>query len=595
MPVPGSVGGAGVPGAGTAAGAAAGASIPQPGSVAGVPVSGWGQMAGAPVGPWGVQRPMPPVRREPRTPWWQRDGVISRLLAVAGVAVTLIGVVMLLVLAAQAGFFGPVLRVVAGAVFSVALLAVGMRVFGRSGGRTGGIALAATGIAGAYLEVVAVTAIYHWVPAELGLVLALMVAAGGVALAIRWGAQALAVLVVSGAALLSPALTGELVLLAFLIVLQGAFLPVQLRRDWPLLHIARTLPVALGVLFYMAGTAFETPGRDRLYWLLAAAVAVAAIGLIGTLLAVRTRPRDFTATAAFALSTLPLLAAPALFDPATAAIISGSFAVALLALAATGFVPKLAAALRIPAHTTVVAAIAGSFALFEACLGVTRVQTLPIALFLVALGYFAIAGQLHAKVPAAIGIAFAALGAMLFVGQASPATLASQHLASENLGISTTLAAVLALAVAATALWSLRRLPGVADPGTESGLWITASLTGLYAVTAATVSLGVASATRDGFRIGHTAATILWMIAATAALLFGLRMLAHSAALAKTALVSGLLVTAAALAKLFLFDLATLDGLLRAAAFLVVGVLLLLAGTRYARAFADANNDSARN
>ncbi|WP_238846991.1 DUF2339 domain-containing protein [Nocardia arthritidis] len=578
-----------------ASGAAAGASIPQPGSVAGVPVSGWGQMAGAPVGLWGVQRPMPPVRREPRTPWWQRDGVISRLLAVAGVAVTLIGVVMLLVLAAQAGFFGPVLRVVAGAVFSVGLLAVGMRVFGRAGGRTGGIALAATGIAGAYLEVVAVTAIYHWVPAELGLVLALMVAAGGVALAMRWGAQALAVLVVSGAALLSPALTGELVLLAFLIVLQGAFLPVQLRRDWPLLHIARTLPVALGVLFYMAGTAFETPGRDRLYWLLAAAVAVAAIGLIGALLAVRTRPRDFTATAAFALSTLPLLAAPALFDAATAAIVSGSFAAVLLALAAASFVTKLAASLRIPAHTTVVAAIAGSFALFEACLGVTRVQTLPIALFLVALGYFAIAGQLHAKVPAAIGIAFAALGAMLFVGQASPATLASQHLASENLGISTALAAVLALAVAATALWSLRRLPGVADPGTESGLWITASLTGLYAVTAATVSLGVASATRDGFRIGHTAATILWMIAATAALLFGLRMLAHSAALAKTALVSGLLVTAAALAKLFLFDLATLDGLLRAAAFLVVGVLLLLAGTRYARAFADANNDSARN
>ena len=37
---------------------------------------------------------------------------------------------------------------------------------------------------------------------------------------------------------------------------------------------------------------------------------------------------------------------------------------------------------------------------------------------------------------------------------------------------------------------------------------------------------------------------------------------------------------------MFLFDLATLDGLVRVAAFLVVGILLLLAGTRYARAFA---------
>ena len=45
---------------------------------------------------------------------------------------------------------------------------------------------------------------------------------------------------------------------------------------------------------------------------------------------------------------------------------------------------------------------------------------------------------------------------------------------------------------------------------------------------------------------------------------------------------------AAALAKLFLFDLSTLSGLVRVVAFLVVGMLLLLTGTRYARAFADA-------
>ncbi len=63
------------------------------------------------------QPPTYPVAA-PRQPWWQRDGVISRLLAAAGVAVTLIGVVMLLVLAAQAGFFGPPLRVLGGALLS---------------------------------------------------------------------------------------------------------------------------------------------------------------------------------------------------------------------------------------------------------------------------------------------------------------------------------------------------------------------------------------------------------------------------------------------------------------------------------------------
>ena len=50
-------------------------------------------------------------------------------------------------------------RVAAGAVLSVALVGTGYRVFSRTGGRVGGIALAATGIAGGYLDVVAATAI----------------------------------------------------------------------------------------------------------------------------------------------------------------------------------------------------------------------------------------------------------------------------------------------------------------------------------------------------------------------------------------------------------------------------------------------------
>jgi hypothetical protein len=169
---------------------------------------------------------------------------------------------------------------------------------------------------------------------------------------------------------------------------------------------------------------------------------------------------------------------------------------------------------------------------------------------------------------------------------ASPEILASQHRSEAELGMATVLGAVLALGVVAVALWCGRRVPGPAA-GNE-WQWITASVAGLYAVTATTVSIGVATGTPNGFLIGHSAATILWMAAATAALLFGLRRLATAPAVAKLALGSGLLVTAAALAKLFLFDLATLDGLVRVAAFLVVGILLLLAGTRYARAFADA-------
>ena len=45
----------------------------------------------------------------------------------------------------------------------------------------------------------------------------------------------------------------------------------------------------------------------------------------------------------------------------------------------------------------------------------------------------------------------------------------------------------------------------------------------------------------------------------------------------------GLVLVGAAVVKLVLFDLAALDGLARVIAFLAAGLLLLLAGTRYAR------------
>ncbi|RBO91446.1 DUF2339 domain-containing protein [Nocardia puris] len=558
---------------------------------AGRPPQGWPPRGPVPHGGGAVPPGMrpPPVRKQPGVPWWQRDGVISRVLAIAGVGVTLIGVVMLLVLAAQAGLYGPVARVATGAVLSAGLVVAGMRVFGRTGGRVGGIALAGTGIAGAYLNVVAVTAYYEWLHPVLGLAVALAVAAGGVALAVQWKSQPLAVLVVLGAALLSPFVTSELVLLAFLIVLQFACLPVQLGREWPFLHVARTVPVVLAALVSIAVATFDTVEQDRALWLLAAASAIAVVGLAGTLIMVRAHAQDVTATAMFAVATLPLLAVPVLFDRYPAALIAGVAAAVLLAVAAVPLIPKLRDIARIPGHTAIAAAVTGSFALLEACIGVTNAQTLPIATLLVALAFLAVAGQVRSVVAAGIGVVFALLGGLVLLDAASPETLASQRFAEEQLGVSTVLAALLGIAVVAVAVWGVRRLPGMAKGGTEeSVLWLAASLLTLYLVTAAFVSIGVATGVEDGFIIGHSVATIGWMAAATAALFYGLRNLARKPSVAKVALAAGLLVTAAALAKLFLFDLATLDGLVRVAVFLAVGILLLLTGTRYARAFAEA-------
>ncbi|MEU4313466.1 DUF2339 domain-containing protein [Nocardia sp. NPDC024068] len=526
----------------------------------------------------------------PPTPWWQREGVISRILAVAGVGVTLIGVVMLLVLAAQAGIFGPIPRVVAGGVLAAALVGAGMRVYHRAGGRVGGIALAATGFAGAYLDVIAMTTIYDWLAPVPGFVAALGIAAAGVGLAMQWRSQALAVLVVTGAAVLAPIVTVELALPAFLIVLQLACVPVQYRFDWSFLHVVRTVPAVLATHIAIVAAVVDSPGRDRAGSVLAAAVAVAAVGLVGAIVVGRRRPGDIVSATAFALATTPLLSAPALFDRPASVVISAAYAAVLLTVTAAALLPRIREIVRIPGQVTAVAAIAGSFALLQTCLTVTSESTLPLALFPVAACCLAIAGQTGHKIAAIIGACFAIPGGLAFLAIAGPYTLTTESSAVRQLGSGTAASAIAGLGLVAVALWALLR-PFAGRRGGDSATtlsWIVFGVAGLYLVTTAAVSAGVAARAADGFRIGHGVATIAWMATALAALLFGLRaMNGDSAQTAKAALASGLLLTAAALAKLFLFDLATLGGVVRVAAFLVVGILLLVAGTRYARAFAE--------
>lgn len=104
---------------------------------------------------------------------------IGKLLAIAGVAVTLVGVVLLLVLAAQAGILRPEIRVAAGALLAAGLVGIGIRLQDRPGGQVGGVALTATGIAAAYMDVIAITTIYGWLPPALGLVTAAAIGGGG--------------------------------------------------------------------------------------------------------------------------------------------------------------------------------------------------------------------------------------------------------------------------------------------------------------------------------------------------------------------------------------------------------------------------------
>jgi uncharacterized membrane protein len=71
------------------------------------------------------------------------------------------------------------------------------------------------------------------------------------------------------------------------------------------------------------------------------------------------------------------------------------------------------------------------------------------------------------------------------------------------------------------------------------------------------------------------------MLAAAWLLLHGL----EHARDADLTLRTGLLLAGISVAKLFLFDLAALSGLVRSVAFIVTGLLLLATGSRYAKAW----------
>jgi uncharacterized membrane protein len=110
-------------------------------------------------------------------------------------------------------------------------------------------------------------------------------------------------------------------------------------------------------------------------------------------------------------------------------------------------------------------------------------------------------------------------------------------------------------------------------------LW-TAGVLGLYALSLAVLELFERVSPGDvhaRFQRGHTAVSACWALVALGLLYAGLTRRARPLR------VGGLALFGAALAKLFLYDLATLSSITRALSFLAVGALLLVAGFFYQR------------
>jgi uncharacterized membrane protein len=532
----------------------------------------------------GTRQPFPPAPLPPPAPRrplraWLASLSGARLLAWTGAGVTLLGVVLLLALAAARGWFAPPVRVAAGAVLGLALVGLGARLHRRPSSRTGALAVTGTGIATLYLVVAAATALYGYLPVPAGLLLALLVAAAGLALADRWKAVLLGCGAVVGAALLAPVVMQRLgpLLVGLVLVLQVAATVVALRRRWPVLvGIAAGWPVLYGTL--VAGLAEPA---DR-WGSAAASVAVLVVGIAAAAWTVRPEPLPRGLRIGLVVAApLPALTFAVAVGDVPGAVLAFLAAVLLFAVAA---LPGRDHVLR------VVALVAGAVALFEATTVAFDGNAETAALLGQGVVLLVVAAALQSRPALVVGGIVGLTGVLAALAeQVPPEALASYPSAPFVLGITLQRSAlvaavamsVLVLAAAVAALVGSARVGVLGADARAAWLWAPVGLVGLYGAAGLVIALALlVSPTRAGFVAGHAVVTVSWVVVALVLLARGVRRPALR--------VAGLVLVGAAVAKLFLFDLVALDGLARVAAFLGAGLLLLAAGTRYARLVAEA-------
>lgn len=529
-----------------------------------------------------VDRPRPAAKR----PWWQRDGAIARVLSAVGAGVLLIGITFLLVLAIQQGYFGPVPRVVVGGAVAVVLVLVGLVIHRRQPGNAGAVALVATGVAGGYLDIVAVTTIYGWVELWLGLTLAAVLFAGGVAVSRRWDSQVLAVIAVLGVVVLAPVVGHDRPwsASAFLILVSAAATWAHHDRGWPVLQAARVAPTAL-ILIISAFAGESGPivlagwpvSEELAYAVLATVFALTTLLGEGWLIH---RDRDGVIGAV----TVGLAALPALVLVPWAGEHTNP-TVWLVALAAVWL--AAAAVVRRPALVAVLLS-AGAIGSISALAEVERIDLLVPGMLAVATVYLAVSVARASRVLGWVGVAVGALGLLAFLEiidpllsgpdlttATGPTTFDTGDLLSSAFGVAV---AVLATMVVRPAV------RGVARTWSLVAGWAF----GLLGVTGLSVSLGVTfgrtvDQVGSGFIAGQAGATLIWMAGAAWLLVRSRQRVARRHPAGRRDLTIGMVLAGLAVAKLLLFDLSTLDGLIRVLAFVVAGAVLLTLGTLYAR------------
>jgi uncharacterized membrane protein len=508
--------------------------------------------------------PRAPRQRRPRPTIQAADLMNARTLAAAGGVVTLLGVVLLFVLAVNRGWIGPVERVAFGAVASSAAVALGFVVRSRYGQYHSALAAVGAGIGGGYATLLAAVVLYDLVPQAVALAIAAGIAAVGVAISLLWNAQPVAALGLVGATLAPAAVALDSGLsvggVAFAAFVFAGTAVVAVERGWrPLLvaGVVASLPQAVA----LAGSDPDSAGGA-----LGVTLGFAALNLgAGVATQLRSGRPDRLATA------LVLLSATLSFASAAVLLEGTAENAALLAIA--GLYTLLTAQMftrdrELAAVLAVAALTLGAFALANVLDGPSLVAVWSAE----AVGLAWLAGRVRDLRYGLAGLAYLALAAGHAIFLDAPGNRLYTEHPDPAAGVPALVAALLAavLVAGASRRWQeqegrLAWLVSIRVPLAVGLAWGAAVL-GAYAA-----ALGIVELVGD-FDWGHVGVAALWAVAGAAILGVGARLGRGDL------LLGGALWLGAVTVHVVLFALPTLEHPERGWATLALAVPVLAAG-----------------
>ncbi|UVE00187.1 DUF2339 domain-containing protein [Corynebacterium amycolatum] len=122
---------------------------------------------------------LPEAPREPREPWWRNEKAIIRIIAIFGGLITAAGIAFFVAVAIQSGLIGPAGRVILAYLLAAVLAVAAVRAHRRQAPPAGVTALIATSLAAAHLTTMSMSYLLDWIPVAATLVIMLPLAAVG--------------------------------------------------------------------------------------------------------------------------------------------------------------------------------------------------------------------------------------------------------------------------------------------------------------------------------------------------------------------------------------------------------------------------------